>query len=134
MRYSNKYYNIKTRTIDGEIFDSTLEAKRWEQLLILQCAGKITDLKRQVRFELIPNQYETRERYSDKSGKRLKDEQILIERKVDYIADFTYTDTETGMLVVEDTKSKITKTPDFIIKKKLMYAIHGIKIKIVEKV
>jgi hypothetical protein len=70
MRYSNKYYNIKTRTTDGEMFDSTLEAKRWEQLLILQRAGKITDLKRQVRFELIPNQYETRERYSDKSGKR----------------------------------------------------------------
>lgn len=134
MRYSNKYYNIKTRTTDGETFDSTLEAKRWEQLLILQRAGKITDLKRQVRFELLPNQYETRERYSAKSGKRLKDEQILIERKVDYIADFTYSDTETGMLVVEDTKSKITKTPDFIIKKKLMYAIHGIKIKIVEKV
>ena len=133
MRYNNKYYNVKTRTSDGLVHDSTLEARRWEQLLLLQRAGKITDLKRQVRFELLPNQYETRERYSDKTGNRLKDEVKLIERKVEYVADFTYTDADTGELVVEDTKSAATMTPEFIIKKKLMYAIHGIKVKIVSR-
>ena len=96
-------------------------------MLLLQKAGKITALQRQVSYELLPNQYETYERYS-KSGKRLKDGTKLVERKVDYVADFVYTD-EKGMLVVEDTKSKATRTKDYIIKRKLLYAVHGIKIK-----
>lgn len=127
MRCKAKYYNVKTKTSDGTVFDSMKEARRWEQLLLLQKAGKITALQRQVSYELLPNQYETYERYS-KSGKRLKDGTKLVERKVDYVADFVYTD-EKGMLVVEDTKSKATRTKDYIIKRKLLYAVHGIKIK-----
>ena len=126
MRYKSKYYNVKTKTSDGTVFDSMKEARRWEQLLLLQKAGKISSLQRQVSYELLPNQYETYERYS-KSGKRLKDGTRLVERKVDYVADFVYSDTETGALVVEDTKG--VKTTDYIIKRKLMYAVHGIKIK-----
>ena len=128
MRYKSKYYNIKTRTSDGLVFDSTKEARRWEQLLLLQRAGKITSLQRQVPYELLPNQYETYPRYS-KKGERLKDGTKLIERAVNYIADFVYTDTETGENIVEDTKSTATRTKDYIIKRKLMYAIHGIRIK-----
>lgn len=128
MRYKSKYYNVKTRTSDGLVFDSMKEARRWEQLLLLQMAGKITSLQRQVAYELIPNQYETYPRYS-KKGVRLKDGTRLIERKIDYVADFVYTDAETGENVVEDTKSAATRTKDYIIKRKLMYAIHGIKIK-----
>jgi hypothetical protein len=125
MRYS-KYYNVKTKTSDGLVFDSTKEARRWEQLLLLQRAGKIMSLQRQVAYELLPNQYETYPRFS-KKGKRLKDGIRLVERKVDYVADFVYADAETGMLIVEDTKG--VKTKDYIIKRKLMYAIHGIRIK-----
>ena len=128
MRYKSKYYNIKTRTSDGLVFDSTKEARRWEQLLLLQRAGKITSLQRQVPYELLPNQYETYPRYS-KKGERLKDGTKLVERAVNYIADFVYTDTETGENIVEDTKSTATRTKDYIIKRKLMYAIHGIRIK-----
>lgn len=128
MRYKSKYYNVKTRTSDGLVFDSTKEARRWEQLLLLQRAGKITSLQRQVPYELLPNQYETYPRYS-KKGERLKDGTKLIERAVNYIADFVYTDTETGENIVEDTKSTATRTKDYIIKRKLMYAIHGIRIK-----
>ena len=128
MNYKSKYYNVKTRTSDGLVFDSTKEARRWEQLLLLQKAGKIISLQRQVTYELLPNQYETYERYS-KSGKRLKDGTRLIERKLEYVADFVYTDAETGETIVEDTKSKATRTKDYIIKRKLMYAIHGIRIK-----
>lgn len=124
----SKYYNVKTKTTDGLIFDSTREARRWEQLLLLKKAGKISDLERQVTYELLPNQYETYERVS-KTGKRLKDGQRLIERKVDYIADFVYHDAETGELIVEDTKSPVTKTKEYIIKRKLMLLIHGIKIR-----
>lgn len=125
MRYKNKYHNVKVKASDGTVFDSMKEARRWEQLLLLQKAGKITSLQRQVAYELLPNQYETYERYS-KSGKRLKDGAKLIERKVEYVADFVYTEAERGMLVVEDTKG--VKTKDYIIKRKLMYAIHGIKV------
>ena len=129
MRYKSKYYNVKTKTTDGLIFDSHKEARRWEQLLLLQKAGEISSLRRQVRYELIPPQYETRMRYSDKTGKRLKDEITLVERKVEYIADFVYTEAKTGETVVEDVKSRGTRTPEFVIKKKLMFAVHGIKVK-----
>ena len=124
MKYQSKYYNVKTRTSDGLVFDSQKEARRWEELLILQKANKISDLQRQVVFELLPNQYETYERYS-KRGLRLEDGVKLVERKVDYIADFTYRD-ENGKLVVEDVKGM--KLPEYKLKRKLLYAVHGIKI------
>lgn len=125
----NKYGNKKV-IVDGVVFDSKREAIRYRQLLTLQKAGEISDLKRQVEFLLIPNQYAIEEKYS-KSGKRLKDKQILLERKVSYISDFTYLDKDHN-LIVEDVKSKVTKTPEFIIKKKLMLFIHKIEVKIVE--
>ena len=124
MRYKNKYYNIKTRALDGTVFDSQKEARRWDELCMLQRAGKITDLQRQVKYELIPAQYETYERYSQK-GDRLKDGARVIERKVEYVADFVYT-TDIGENIVEDTKG--VRTKDYIIKRKLMLAVHGIRI------
>jgi hypothetical protein len=102
------------------------EAHRWEQLLLLQKAGKIVELQRQVAYELLPAQYETYERYS-KKGDRLKDGQRLLERKVEYIADFVYHDAETGELIVEDTKG--VRTKDYILKRKLLLLVHGIKIR-----
>jgi hypothetical protein len=126
MTYKNKYYNIKTRALDGTVFDSLKEARRWDELLLLQRAGKISDLQRQVKYELIPAQYLTYERYG-KKGQRLKDGVILLEKKVCYVADFVYTNAETGENVVEDTKG--IKTKDYILKRKLMLAVHGIRIK-----
>lgn len=126
MIYKSKYYNIKTRALDGTVFDSHKEARRWDELLLLQRAGKITDLQRQVKYEIIPAQYETYERYS-KKGQRLKDGVRLLERKVEYVADFVYTDVETGENIVEDTKG--IRTKDYILKRKLMLAVHGIRIK-----
>lgn len=127
MRYkSNKYYNVKTKTSDGQVFDSMKEARRWEQLLLLAKAGEITELRRQVAYELIPNQYETYERYS-KTGKRFKDGVRLAERKVDYVADFVYTIAKTGENIVEDSKG--VRTKDYIIKRKLMLAVHSIRVK-----
>lgn len=128
MRYRNKYYNTKTKTSDGNVFDSGKEARRWEQLLLLAKAGEITNLQRQVEYELLPNQYETYERYS-KRGERLKDGERLVYRKVEYVADFVYTIAKTGETIVEDVKSPATRTKDYIIKRKLMYAVHSIKIK-----
>ena len=124
----SKYHNYKTRTSDGIEHDSIKEANRWCELKLLERAGKIKDLQRQVEFELIPAQYETYERYG-KKGQKLKDGMRLIERRCCYVADFVYVDVETGKKVVEDTKSEATKTKDYKIKRKLMLLVHGISIK-----
>ena len=120
----NKYHNRKVITSDGIEHDSQKEARRWCELLLLQRAGKIQDLERQVKFVLIPAQYEVYERYS-KKGERLKDGQKCIEKECAYKADFVYT--ENGKKVVEDTKGM--KTKDYIIKRKLMLYIHHIRVK-----
>ena len=105
------------------VFDSRKECRRWKELRLLEDEGHIADLKRQVRFELVPVQREP-DRRGPKGGV-IKGK--VIERKVEYIADFVYTDTETGKMVVEDTKG--IKTKDFIIKRKLMLYRHGIRVK-----
>lgn len=116
----NKYHSRKV-TRNGITFDSVKESKRYQELLLLERAGVIQDLKRQVEFELIPTQREP-----DTVGKRggiIKGK--VIELSVKYKADFVYT--ENGKTIVEDTKG--FKTKDYIIKRKLMLWVHGIKIK-----
>lgn len=120
----SKYHSRKI-TRDGITFDSVKEYKRWCELSLLERAGKITGLQRQVKFTLIPAQYEVAERYSQKTGKRLKDKQVLLEKECAYIADHVYT-TASGKQVVEDVKG--VRTPDYIIKRKLMLWLHGIRI------
>lgn len=120
----SKYHSKKTVTKDGKLHASKKEADRWVQLTLLERAGKIKDLKRQVEFELIPAQYENYPRYG-KKGQRLKDGRRCVERSCKYIADFVYTTAE-GELIVEDTKG--VRTPDYVIKRKLLLQVHGIKI------
>ena len=109
----SKYGNRKT-ILDGITFDSAKEAQRWQELKLLERAGKITGLQRQAGFVLIPKQ--------ERDGK-------VVERAVVYKADFTYRDEETGQDVVEDVKSKATKTRDYIIKRKLLLWEYGLMIK-----
>lgn len=123
----NKYGNYKTVTSDGNLHDSRKEARRWQELNLLLRAGVIRDLRRQVKFVLIPRQIETFERYGAK-GQRLKDGERVIEKECSYVADFVYYNVETGKTVVEDTKSDPTRTKDYRIKKKLMLWVHKIKI------
>ena len=120
LAYRSKYGSKKV-TIDGITFDSQKEARRFRELSLLERAGKVTDLQMQVKFVLIPSQYEPDTigvRGGVKRGK-------LIEREVSYVADFVYT--ENGKQIVEDTKG--FKTKEYIIKRKLMLYIHGIRIK-----
>lgn len=119
-----KYGSIKTMVSNGAVVDSRKEARRYEELLLLQRAGQISDLKTQVSYELIPAQYEIYYRYG-KNGNRLKDGATLIERACFYVADFVYKDS-TGQTVVEDTKG--IRTADYVIKRKLMLKVHGIRI------
>jgi hypothetical protein len=118
-------YNNKKVTIDGITFDSHKEARRYGYLSLLEKAGEITNLARQVEYELIPVQKQTIE-YTDKKGKT-RHKTIVLERAVKYIADFVYTDKQ-GQLVVEDVKSDITKTKEYILKRKLMLYLFGIKL------
>lgn len=110
----SKYHSRKV-VKDGMTFDSVKEYKRWCELSLLERAGKIKDLQRQVKFTLIPTQRE-----SSEPGKKGK----VIEHPCAYIADFVYT--QNGKQVVEDTKGY--RTPDYIIKRKLMLWLHGIRI------
>ena len=107
----SKYHNRKT-TVDGMTFDSKKEAVRYKELTLLQKAGMIKCLQRQVVFEIIPSQKE--------DGK-------VVERPVKYVADFTYY--EGGELVVEDVKSPATRTDAYKIKRKLMRYLLGIRIR-----
>ena len=118
-------YHSKKIVVNGETFDSKKEYRRFCELSLLERAGAITNLQRQVEFILIPPQWETFERYSDKSGKRLKDGRRCVEQKCSYFADFVYF--MDGQKVVEDTKG--VKTKDYIIKRKLMLRIHGVRIR-----
>lgn len=103
----NKYRNHKT-TIDGITFDSKKEAQRYLALKEMQENGEICDLKRQVEWVLIPSQKTSTETL----------------RPVKYRADFTYY--KDGKLIVEDVKG--VKTPEYKIKRKLMYEKHGIEV------
>jgi hypothetical protein len=120
--YRNKgKYNAKKTIAFGITFDSKKEAQRYQELKIMEAAGEIKGLKRQVKFQLIPPQYEP-----DTVGKRGgKIKGKLIERECAYYADFTYF--QNGVFIVEDTKGM--KTPDYIIKRKLMLHVNGIRIK-----
>ena len=105
----NKYHAIR-----HGIYASRKEARRAEELKLLEKAGEISNLQMQVTFELVPKQV-------DADGK-------CVERSVKYIADFVYNDME-GKQVVEDSKSKMTQQLDvYILKRKLMLYVHGIKV------
>ena len=97
-----KYHNVK----EGG-WDSRKEKRRGRELELLQRAGEIHDLQRQVRFTLIPAQYA--------EGKCLF-------RSCVYVADFTYR-LKDDTFVVEDCKG--FKTREYIIKKKLLYERFG---------
>ena len=105
-------YMAKKCQVDGIKFDSLKEARRYQELRLLERAGKITGLRLQVPFFLLPAQ-------RDENGN-------VVERAVKYIADFVYTG-EDGKTVVEDTKGM--KTPAYVIKRKLMRWVHSIAIK-----
>ncbi len=104
-----KYGNRKVIR-DGIEFDSVKECQRYCELKLMQGAGVISDLQLQVSFKLIPSQYI--------DGK-------LVERAVNYVADFVYK--QNGQTVVEDTKGY--KTPEYIMKRKMMLFFHGIRIR-----
>ena len=152
-------HGIDTATI--EKYDSNKEYDRWIELQKQQADGKISGLRRQVEYELIPAHVERvyvkdkvtndwivqNEHYptqkaaharckelgiqyasaecSKKVERVYKD--VVIEQNAVYTADFVYV--QDGATIVEDTKSEYTrKEQDYVLRRKLMLYVHGIKI------
>lgn len=150
---------IDTATI--EKYDSIKEYDRWIELKRMEDDGKITDLQRQVEFELIPAHVERlhvrdrsvnywkagivafptkkgAEAYCRENGIPLSSitnspiympvyKEVVIEKNAVYTADFVYY--EDGAKVVEDCKSEYTrKEADYVLRRKLMLHVHGIKV------
>ena len=107
-----KFKNKKIDTPEGK-FDSKFEWEYWLELKEREARGEISNLQRQVSFELIPRQSAMVE-VQLKTKTKLKE--VFYEHPVYYIADFVYT--ENGEQVIADTKG--AKTADYIIKRKLM--------------
>lgn len=127
---NGKYNNAKVE-IDGIKYDSKKESQRNAYLELMQKQGLISDLKRQVVFELIPTIYEDKVIHLKTKDKIVK---RVAQKAVTYKADFTYI--KDGQLVVEDVKASasyaaLDKT--FILKEKMMRYFHGIVIKRVYK-
>jgi hypothetical protein len=121
-RSKSKYGNIKTQI--GDItFDSRKEANRYEELRLLERAGQISSLQRQVHFEIIP-EYREPDTIGSRGGLH---KGKLIQSKYEYVADFVYI--EDGKKIVEDVKSPATRTPVYRIKKALMYDRYRIRIR-----
>ena len=110
MMKGRKFGNRKTE-LDGRVFDSKKEARRFAELRLMERAGEISGLQTQVPFVLIPAQ-------RDEKGR-------VIERAVSYVADFVYND-KNGKLVVEDAKGY--RTDVYRLKRKMMLKVHGIRI------
>jgi len=104
----NKYHNKKV-IVDDIKFDSKKEANRYNQLKLLEKAGLIKNLQRQVKYELQPSF-----KYNDKTI-----------RAINYIADFVYE--KNGELIVEDVKG--IRTDVYKLKKKMLLYIFNIEIK-----
>jgi hypothetical protein len=96
-------YSAKPMVVDGIRFASRKEARRYSVLKLLQRAGEIGDIQLQVTFSIEIN------------GMHI----------CNYRADFVYW--EKGFRIIEDAKG--VRTDEYKLKKKLMEAVHNIKIK-----
>lgn len=108
-------FNAKKTKVGDVILDSGGEAERYQQLLLLEKAGVVFDLKRQVRFPLIVNGRHIATK--DKLGR---------EFPLNYVADFTYYESEA--YVIEDFKG--FDTPNSRLKRAIIEAILGVEIRI----
>lgn len=108
-RRGNKY-SAKRIEVDGYQFASLAEGRRYEQLKLMVAAGEIRDLEPHPRFDMIVNR-------------------VRIGR---YTGDFSYVETATGHRIVEDVKSRPTRTEAYGLRKNLMRALFGIHVREVE--
>ena len=113
----NKYRNTPTTrvTASGAVlrFASMKEARRFDWLIERERRGEIRELRLQVDFTL-------QEAYTDTEGRRV--------RAIRYRADFTYYEGAQEVKVVEDVKSRATRTKEYAMKKKMLKDRFGLDI------
>ena len=118
-------YNNKKIVNEFGTWDSKKEFNRWLVLKEAEAQGVITDLQRQVKFELIPA---VREKYIKHLKTKDKECERTIQLPITYTCDFQYT--KNGETIIEDVKASPKMLPkDFVLKEKMMFALKGIKIK-----
>lgn len=119
-----KYHN-KVCYYEGIKFHSKYERDYWIHLKREEAEGRISNLRRQVPYELIPEVWGERIKHLKTKDKV---ERYRIQQATHYYADFVYTDSD-GNEIVVDTKSEYTrKLADYRLKKKMMLAFKGIAI------
>lgn len=101
LQNKNKFHAQKT-VFNGVTYDSKKESRRAAELEFLERIGQITNLQKQVTFEL-------QEGFVNNQGQKI--------RPITYIADYVYL--KDGQKIVEDCKSPITRTPVYLLKKKM---------------
>lgn len=123
-------YNAQKISVDGMTFDSIREFRRYSYLAMLQEKGQIKDLRRQVPFPLLPAQYEQLEEVYQRGPRKGQHKTgECLEKSVTYVADFVYlyrTLEGEWIQIVEDAKG--FRTDDYVIKRKLMLWVHGIRV------
>lgn len=120
-----KFNNKKMSTPDGE-FDSKGEWQRWIFLKEAEKNGQISNLRRQVKYILIPTQYKAVE---VKLKTKTKVVQRVAEHEISYKADFVYE--KDGETVVEDYKGYPNDRWPYV--KKMMLFFHGVAVREVKK-
>ena len=125
MMFRGKFNNKKMSTPDGE-FDSKGEWERWLFLKEALKNGQISNLRRQVKYTLIPTQYRTEIVHLKTKDKEV---QRVAEREITYTADFVYE--KDGETVVEDFKG--FPNDRWPLKKAMMLYFHGVAIREVKK-
>lgn len=129
----NKLHAEKV-SVDGIMFDSKREAKRYCELKMLLRAGEISKLELQKEFVLLPPQYDKPTEYFQRGEKKGQPKQgKLLERGVSYFADFCYIDNKSEEFVVEDAKGyrdpSSAEYAKFVLKRKMLLYFYGIKVK-----
>ena len=121
-------------TYVGDIrFDSKSEANYYLMLLERQRRGDISDLRRQVSYELMPKITEEKQEVKHlKTKDKIVRKQVTIQKAVNYIADFVYVDNKTGLEHIVDVKGKTAPlTKEFQLKQKMMRYLLGKTVQIV---
>lgn len=120
----NKYKN-SSFMIDGQKWDSKKEYNRWLVLLNARKNGIISELERQVKYELVPA---VREQYIEHLKTKDKIKERVVQQSISYTCDFRYK--KGDEIVVEDVKASPKLLPkEFVLKEKLMFALKGIRIR-----
>ena len=128
-RQKGRKYNNKKVEYNGILFDSKKEKDRFVFLKEAEEQGLISNLQRQVKFELLPA---IKEKYIKHLKTKEKECERTVQLAISYTCDFQYE--KDGVMVVEDIKPSPALIPkEFVLKEKLFRYKYGFSIKRVYK-